>query len=142
MIWALVIVGMIIFELVTLGNLVSVWFAFGALGALLVSLFSSNLTIQVLVFVVLSIVSLIFVRPITHKILKGTEVATNADRLLGKEIILDTDITQENWGLVKINGIEWSATTADDSEIAAGTSVIVTAIEGVKLIVKKVQGGN
>lgn len=142
MIWALVVVGMIIFELITLGNLVSVWFAIGALGALLVSLLSSNLTIQIIVFVVLSIVSLIFVRPITHKILKGSETATNADRLLGKEMILDTDITQENWGLIKVNGIEWSATTTDHSEIRAGEQVIVTAIEGVKLIVKKVQGGN
>lgn len=141
MFWAFVLVVMIIFELVTLGNLVTIWFAMGALGSIIVSLVSDNLTIQVLAFVIISIVSLVFVRPITHKILKGSETATNADRLIGNNYILDKEITSETWGLMKVGGDEWSVTTADDSEIEAGILVEVTAIEGVKLIVKKVQGG-
>lgn len=138
MIWAIVLVLMIVFELATLGNLVSVWFAIGALASLLVSLVSTNFTVQIVMFAVVSVVSLVLVRPITHKVLKGTEVATNYDRLIGKQMILDTEITQENWGLIKVNGIEWSATTGDHSAIKAGVLVEVIAIEGVKLIVKKV----
>lgn len=141
-IWAIIFFGMIIFELVTLGNLVSIWFAIGALGSLVVSLVSDSITIQVIIFVVLSVASLIFVRPITHKILKGSETATNADRLIGKTYVLNKEVTKDEWGLMKINGDEWSVTTADHSEIEAGTLVEVVAIEGVKLIVKKVQGGN
>lgn len=142
MMWALIVVGMIIFELVTLGNLVSVWFAIGALGALLVSFVSGNLVIQVIVFIILSILSLVFVRPITKKILVGSETATNADRLIGQKYILAKEITQEAWGLINIYGEEWSATTADNSSIEANSLVEVVAIEGVKLIVKKVEGGN
>lgn len=138
MIWSIVIVLMIVFELATLGNLVSVWFAIGGLASLLVSLVSANFTIQIIVFSVVSVISLVLVRPLTHKILKGSEVATNYDRLIGKQMILDQEITHENWGLIKVNGIEWSATTSDHSSIDAGTLVEVTDIEGVKLIVKKV----
>ena len=141
MFWAIVLVVMIIFELVTLGNLVTIWFAMGALASLIVSLVSDNITIQVLIFVVVSIVSLVFVRPITHKILKGSETATNADRLIGQTFILDKKITSESWGLMKVSGDEWSVTTPDNSEIEAGSLVKVTAIEGVKLIVKKEEGG-
>lgn len=138
MIWAIVIVLMIVFELATLGNLVSVWFAIGALASLLVSLVTQNITIQIVVFAIVSVVSLVLVRPITYKVLKGTEIATNSDRLIGKQMILNTEITQENWGLIEVNGIEWSATTEDHSQIDAGSLVEVLAIEGVKLIVKKI----
>lgn len=138
MFWSMVIVLMIVFELVTLGNLVTIWFAIGALASLLVSLVSKNITIQVVVFSIVSVVSIVLVRPITHKVLKGAETATNSDRLIGKQFILDFEITQEKWGLIEVNGIEWSATSFDHSQIDSGSLVEVLAIEGVKLIVKKV----
>ncbi|CAM3715236.1 NfeD family protein [Erysipelothrix urinaevulpis] len=136
--WLIVLVVMILFELVTIGNLVSLWFAIGAAASLIVSYLHPSMPLQIVVFAVVSILSLVIVRPIATRALRGNVIATNADRLIGRTVKLHQGVTPESWGLVKINGEEWSVASYEDSEIEAGSLVEVRAIEGVKLIVKKV----
>lgn len=137
-IWLIVMVFMVVFELITVGNLISVWFAIGAFFAMLTSMWTDNILIQVIVFGVTSLLSLFLIRPITAKALRGNSISTNADRLIGRQFKLSEAIKEDQWGTIKVNGIDWSVTTVDQSEIEKNETVEVLALEGVKLIVKKV----
>ncbi|MEG0326948.1 MAG: NfeD family protein [Erysipelothrix sp.] len=137
-IWLIVMVFMVVFELITVGNLISVWFAIGAFFAMLTSMWTNNILIQVIVFGVTSLLSLFLIRPITAKALRGNSISTNADRLIGRQFKLSEAIKEDQWGTIKVNGVDWSVTTVDQSEIEKNETVEVLALEGVKLIVKKV----
>lgn len=137
-IWLIVMVFMVVFELITVGNLISVWFAIGAFFAMLTSMWTDNILIQVIVFGVTSLLSLFLIRPITAKALRGNSISTNADRLIGRQFKLSEAIKEDKWGTIKVNGVDWSVTTVDQSEIEKNETVEVLALEGVKLIVKKV----
>ncbi|CAM4141630.1 NfeD family protein [Erysipelothrix inopinata] len=137
-IWLIVMVFMVVFELITVGNLISVWFAIGAFFAMLTSMWTDNILIQVIVFGVTSLLSLFLIRPITAKALRGNSISTNADRLIGRQFKLSEAIKEDQWGTIKVNGVDWSVTTVDQSEIEKNETVEVLALEGVKLIVKKV----
>ena len=66
--WLILFVILIILELCTI-NLTTIWFAFGALLAYVTSLFFDNVIIQTTVFLVVSVATLIFTRPIVKKYL-------------------------------------------------------------------------
>ena len=139
MLFWLVICGIaLLLELLTPGALVSIWFVVGALGAMLFALLQVSFYAQVIVFVVLSIASMLLVRPIATRYLHGRIIPTNFDRMVGKTAIVIEDITSEHWGQVKIQGGIWHAISKDDNEIKKGEKVQVVTIEGVKLIVQKI----
>lgn len=137
--WVIVAIAMVVVELVSAGNLISIWFAIGAVASMIVTMISSNVTIQVIVFAIVSMVSLLIIRPMASKFLRGQSFATNADSLIGRRAVLAEAIDEDKWGLIRINGTSWSATTADQSELPKGTRVEIVAIEGVKLIVRKIK---
>ena len=117
-------------------TLVSLWFALGALAALITSLFVSNIWIQFVVFLVVSLVSLLVIRPLTRRYVTPTQVATNADRAVGAEGVVTETIDNLNAsGQVTVNGAVWTARSEEDGTIPKGTTVTVLRIEGVKLIV-------
>ena len=119
-------------------QLTTVWFAAGALVALLLAAFGvDNLAVQIIVFALVSLVSLILTRPLVKKWVNRKAQPTNADMVLGAEALVTEaiDNTQAK-GLAKVNGAVWSARSADDRPIPAGAKVTVIAIEGVKLIVE------
>jgi len=120
-------------------GLVSIWFALGALVALLVSLFNTPLWLQVTVFIVVSIAALYLTRPLVKKYVNGKTQPTNADMLIGREAIVTEDIDNVlGTGAVKASGREWTARSESDSTgYRKGTPVRVVRIEGVKLIVKE-----
>lgn len=136
--WILIFFVMIVVEVITVGNLVSVWFALGALGAWLCSFVTDSLAIHVIVFAIVSLVSLLIVRPLAAKALRGNVISTNADSLIGRQFTLSAPILENKWGEIKINGASWSATTARPETLPEGCRVEVIAIEGVKLIVRKI----
>lgn len=140
MIWLVVMIAMIVIELVTLGNLVSVWFAIGALFALVVSLVTPNLLVQTIVFALISILSLILVRPIVNRTLRGRMIATNADSIIGRHFELQDEITSDSWGMINVDGSIWSAVSYDHKPIARNVLVEVVAIAGVKLVVRQIGG--
>ncbi|NLP21527.1 MAG: NfeD family protein [Erysipelotrichaceae bacterium] len=135
--WIAILIFSIIVEVATATALVSVWFIAGAIGAIIALLLNASFLIQVIVFISISLLFLIIFRPIALRHVKSNFVPTNADRVIGRQTELLEDITSSKWGEVKIDGVIWNATTIDSSPINKGNLVEVLAIEGSKLIVKK-----
>lgn len=131
---ALVIFGVV--EAATAG-LVCIWFAMGAMAALLAALVGTGVVEQVVVFAVVSAVALAATRPLVRRMTAGKAVATNADRVLGAAAKVTETIDNENSaGAVYVDGKTWTARSADGSVIPAGEQVEVISMEGVKLFVK------
>ena len=125
-----------IFELITI-NLVSIWFAIGALASFTVSLVSSDTTLQIAVFVIVSFISLVLTKSFVKKIRTKDPIPTNLDRVIGEIGIVTEEITKLNPGEVKVDGKRWTAVA--NKKISVGSKVEILSIEGVKLSVKEVK---
>lgn len=137
--WLVALVVFLIVEGVTVG-LVSIWFAAGALAALLFSLAVSNIWAQFAVFLAVSAVCMLALRPLSRKYLKKDYQATNADRAVGSVgIVTETIDNLSATGAVQLDGKIWTARSADGSVIPADAKVLVDRIEGVKLLVRPAQ---
>ena len=134
-IWLVVMIGFLIAEALTVG-LVGIWFAGGALVAVILSLLEVSPLIQIIVFFAVSICLLVFTRKIFVEKLNTGKENTNVDALIGETGQVTMTINPMEVGQVKLKGQVWSA-LADDSlmTIEKGTYVTIKAIEGVKLIV-------
>ena len=132
--WLLAMIFFVILEFFTT-NLVTIWFALGALVSLILSIFIDNVTIQILVFFIVSMTSIVLTRSIVKKYLKPKIVKTNYDRVIDDVGVVIKDITSESFGEVKADGKVWTAKS--NEEIKKGERVRILKIEGVKLIVKK-----
>ena len=98
-----------------------------------------GLPVQIIVFLLVSILLLVLTRPIAIKFFNQERQKTNADSLIGQRaVVLETIDTLHGTGRVEVNGMEWSAKVEDATAvIEAGTVVSIEGIQGVKLIVKK-----
>ncbi|HIS38511.1 MAG TPA: NfeD family protein [Candidatus Onthousia faecavium] len=134
--WLGLFIILAIFELMTI-NLVSIWFALGALITTFVSLITDNMMIQLAVFTISSILLLILTRNLAKKLKKTKVVPTNLDQVIGKIGIVTEDIEQDGIGEVKVLGKKWSAYS--DREIKKDEKVKIISIEGVKLKVEKIK---
>ena len=136
------LIAMVIFaamELMTV-SLVSIWFAVGALGAIVVALLGGGLMLQVTVFLALAIVLLLSLRSVVRKHLSPRITKTNIDSIIGSTGGVVTPVNNiAALGQVQLNGVEWSARSSNNSHIAAGTLVRVDRIEGVKVYVSPVE---
>ena len=135
--WLAAVIVLAVVEAITVG-LVTVWFAVGALAALVSSLFGGPLWLQILLFITVTAVTLVTTRPIVKKYFgKSSHKATNADMVIGKEAHVTENIDNlMGTGAVKCMGKEWSARSENGEAIAVGETVTAVKIEGVKLIVK------
>ncbi len=123
-------------EAVSVG-LTSIWFAAGALAALIAALLGGALWIQITLFLAVSLLCLAAVRPLAKRYLNDKVEATNADRVIGAEAKVTEDIDNiHGKGAVIIRGMTWSARSQDDGPIPTGTLVRVLRIEGVKVFVE------
>ena len=137
--WLAAMVIFIIAEATTV-TLVSIWFAVGALVAILIALLGGGLTLQVTVFLALAIVLLIFLRGAVRKHFTPRITRTNVDSVIGATGIVVTPVNNiAALGQVQINGVEWSARSTDGTHIGAGALVKVDKIEGVKVFVSLAQ---
>lgn len=134
MIWLIAFLGLLLVEFLTVG-LVSIWFAVGALAALLVSLITGSVLIQSFVFVGISVMTIVATKPLIKKFKLSEKVPTNSDRVIGHTAEVIKTITPDEYGEVKIFGTIWLA--ASKQKLVEGTKVVVEKIEGSKLIVKK-----
>ena len=133
--WAVITVLLIVTEAIT-PQLVTVWFSLGSLSALLTSIITDKIWLQATVFIIVSVLSLFFTRPIVKKHINTKKIATNSDRLIGKTGIVKEKIDNNNAvGLVTVDGSLWSAKSKDGTSIDQGSEVTVEKIEGVKLVV-------
>lgn len=132
--WLLLFIIFVIVEFVTYG-LVTIWFAFGSLVAFLISFITDSTLIQFIGFFGVSIITLLFTRPVVKKYLTPKIVKTNYDKVIGMTGIVTKDIMKDDYGEVKVDGKYWTAKA--DEKILNGSEVVILAIEGVKLIVKE-----
>lgn len=135
--WLILLAVLLLIEIITLG-LTTIWFAGGALAAFVVSLFYDNLFVEIILFLVISVLLLYFTRPYVIKYFNPKRIKTNYEGLIGKEALVTITIDNIHaQGQVIVDGQEWTARSSDSSIIEAGVQVIVQDISGVKLIVKK-----
>lgn len=140
--WLIIVVVLAIVEIATV-NLVSIWFCFGALVTMLLTLLGLPFLWQIVVFIAASSLLLVFTRPIVKKHLGIKKEKTNADMVEGKEGVVLADIDNNNpGGLVKVDGREWTAKSVQNNIIPAGTRVRVLRIEGVKVVVEQLTEKN
>lgn len=137
-VWLGILVATVILEIATT-QMVSIWFAIGALAAFITALIGvEQIWIQIVVFVVVSAIALAATRPLVKKMVNQKTEPTNADMVIGKTGIVTEKIDNiASSGLVRVNGGVWTARSADDSVIEADEKVIIKEISGVKLLVIK-----
>lgn len=134
--WIVAMVALAAVELFTY-NMITIWFVVGGAVAFVTSLLGASLGVQLWVFVIVSVLSLIVTKPLVSKKLRTDRISTNADRIIGMKAVVTEDITPEKFaGKVKVCGQEWSAVASDGETISAGNTVTVEKIDGVKLVVK------
>lgn len=136
--WVAALVVFLIVEAVTAG-LVSIWFVFGSLVALICAALGAAVWLQIFWFVIVSVATLVLTRPLVKRYVDSRSVATNADRSIGRTAVVTERIDNlAATGAVKLDGVVWTARSTDDAvAIEAGERVTVRAIEGVKLIVER-----
>ncbi len=135
-IWVVALILFSVIEAVTV-QLVSIWFAAGALAALIADLLGAGVTVQFVVFLAVSIICFIVTRPLVKKFSTSKIQSTNADRCIGETAVVVEEIDNVNAkGQVKVNGNIWTARSETDEVIAEGEKVTVLKLEGVTLIVK------
>ncbi len=121
-------------------TMVSAWFAVGALAAVIAALCGGQLWLQIVLFFVVSGVSLALLRPISKKHFSSKLTHTNVDAMTGKTCPVVADIDNlTGRGQVKLGDVEWSARSTDGSPIGAGTQVKIDRVEGVKVYVTPVK---
>ena len=132
--WFIAFVILLVIELVTV-NLVTIWFAIGAVAAIITTIFTDSILIQCIVFTVVSVISLLITKPLIKKFKKFEVEPTNSDRVIGKVGEVTQKIGRNKYGEVKVYGNTWTASSKQ--VINVGERVKVLSIDGVKLVVQK-----
>ena len=137
-IWLMITLATLFIEVVTLGNLVTIWFSIGAFFAWIASLVNLPTFVQVGVFIIVSALALVLIRPLARSYLRGNIIPTNADRLIGQITTLTKAISSVQWGEAVVFGQTWSVVEKNNTLLQQGALVKIIAIEGAKLIVEPV----
>jgi len=137
LIWILIAVIFAVIEGITMG-LTTIWFTVGGVAACVIALLGGPLILQIIVFLLVSIILLYFTRPLAEKRLKIGHEKNNIDQMIGKTALVTGKIEPYHPGQVKLNGLVWTAVSEDVAE--KNDLVEIIGIEGVKLIVKSKKG--
>ena len=133
--WIILAIAFVIIEFGTVA-LVSVWFVGGSLAAMAVALAEGPLWLQVLLFILVSLILLLLLRPFLRKYVYATKSPTNVDAVIGREALVTEDIDNlAGTGTIKLDGVIWTARSVDNSRIPAGTVVAIQSVQGVKAMV-------
>lgn len=134
--WLVALAVLLVIEIITLG-LTTIWFAGGALVAFVLSLFGVSWVIQIAVFLIVSIILLVFTRPVVEKRLNESRTKTNVNSMAGKEGRVTETIDNFNQkGVIIVNGLEWTARSSKDGLIIPeGSRVMIDEVKGVKVFV-------
>lgn len=136
--WLILMIVLLVIEAITMG-LTTIWFAAGCLVAMIFSMAGAGPVVQIIAFLLVSVVLLILTRPLAVRFVNQKTQKTNVDELIGQQgVVLEDVDTIHSEGLVEIRGQHWSAKT-DDPEgfIEHQKIVVVERIEGVRLVVKE-----
>ena len=137
-IWLAILAFFLVVEAITAG-LATIWFAGGALAAAIAAYLGAEIWLQILLFLAVSIILLIFTRPLAVKYMSKDLEKTNVNSLIGKKAVVTQKIDNlAQTGQVKINDVEWMARSFSDGEtIPKSTVVVIGEIHGVTLYVKE-----
>ncbi len=137
-IWLGIFVLAVVIEAVTM-DLVSIWFALGSMAALCVS-FGVPFWVEIIVFFVISTITLIFTRPLVKKMMDRQVRKTNSDDFVGKRVKVIKEIDKFDGGEIKLNGITYTAILPEDENetIDVDAIVEVVTLKGNKVVVKKI----
>ena len=135
--WLVLLIVAIVVEVLTMG-LTSIWFAGGALVAILAAIPGAPIWLQIVLFFLVSLLLLVFTRPVAVKYFNKDRVRTNVESMVGRQAVVTGEVDNiQGIGQVTLNGQEWSARSTDDRvRIPVGSVVDVVSVSGVKLIVK------
>lgn len=138
MLWIIVLVAALVIEAMTMG-LTTIWFSGGALAAIIVEMLNGGISLQVVVFLVISLILLFYTRPIAVKHFNKERSKTNLDTVIGKTAVVTIPIHNlQETGQVILDGKEWTARSSDSSKGFEKDSLVkVVSIQGVKLIVEE-----
>ncbi|MDR2941600.1 MAG: NfeD family protein [Treponema sp.] len=134
--WVALVIIFALIEVLTLG-LTTVWFAIAAIFMVFLSFLKIPLTVQILIFLIISAALLVFTRPLVVKKFKIGREKTNVDSLVGKHALVIKTIGEFERGEAKINGQIWSARSEDNTKITEGSKCEIVRIEGVQLVVRQ-----
>lgn len=136
--WLILLVILVAIEIATMG-LTTIWFAGGALFATIAASFNAPLEVQIILFVTISVLLLLFTRPIAIKYFNKSRVKTNVESLVGKNAVIISEIDNgQGVGQVTVEGKEWSARSSiEDKILELGRNTTVVGIHGIKLIVEE-----
>ena len=136
--WLVLLILFLVAESAT-AAVTTIWFAAGALVAMIAALLGAQVWLQVIVFVVVSVCCLLALRPLLKKYITPKKVRTNVDAVVGSQgVVLERIDNLAGTGKVKLGGMEWTARAENNTCIEAGTVVLVERIEGVKVFVTPV----
>ena len=139
-VWIAVLAVMIIWEIISLG-LTSIWFCGGAIVAAIAGYYGLNVYIQIVLFIAVSTILLLAIRPIAKKKLLTTAAPTNIDRNIGKKVkVLETVDSSAGTGLIKIGDVEWRAVSENGKTIAKDSFAEIVNIEGTRVYLREVNG--
>ncbi len=135
-IWLAVVAISLIYEFFS-ASLTSLWFAIGGLVSLILAATKSTIITQIIMFFIVSLVFLLSLRKIALNYLyKNKDSKTNMDAIIGTQHTLLKSISDDNYGLISINGVEWNCIAENPhTKISEGTNVTIIEIRGNKLIV-------
>lgn len=137
--WLVLMFLFVSMELATV-SMTSLWFAAGALVAVIASLLHVPVAVQVVLFIAVSGACLWLLRPMVKKYFTPKLTKTNVDAMIGREGIVTAQVDNlQATGTVKLSGLEWSARSSSGDTIASGVRVRVDRIEGVKVYVTPVE---
>ncbi len=139
-VWLVLLVVLIVIELATMG-LTTIWFACGSLVAAIASGFGAPIYVQLILMVVVSVIMLMFTRPVAMKHFNNDREKTNVEAMAGRKAIVTGDINNiEGIGQVSVSGQLWTARAENDSMFIKKASVVeILSVSGVKLIVRPVK---
>lgn len=136
--WATIFIVTLVVEIFTV-EMISIWFSLGSFVAFFLALCTGlSETVQIFVFLIVSVLLLVCMRKICMKLLKNSKEKTNLELVVGTVQTLLTDITEDCAGEIKVNDIIWRAVSKDGSKIEAKSKVKILEINGNKFIVEKV----
>ncbi len=135
--WIIVLVTAVIAEAATFA-LISLWFAIGALAALIAAFLGAGQIVQVIIFFVVSFGSLAATRPVLKKLMPDKYIPTNGELDIGRTaVVIETVNPSDGIGRVRIDGVDWGAVSADGSVIEEGAVVVIKAKGAARLTVER-----
>ena len=140
-IWLVVLIAMLLVEASTV-SLTSIWFAAGALAALIAALLGAPVWLQITIFLAAALALLLLIRPISVRYFGKKGIKTNVESLIGKEAVVTEDIDNiEGRGEAAVNGVVWTARMKEkEGKCSRGSICDIDSIEGVKLILTEKRG--